>query len=167
MPFSSPLLAADAIESPAMRQAGPALLSLALMDARNHTLQLLTLHEQAAAQDGDEVLLSAGTEAEDLFPIPDAQPLWLAGYAGWFAERWIGRNTQRNLGPACPAQPMRLASIQPQADAWWNPRLQTQDGAATADLPDTEATRAYLLETLESTLELLDKAGPDDAALYF
>ena len=45
MPSSSPLLAADAIESPAMRQAGPGLLSLALMDARNHTLQLLTLHE--------------------------------------------------------------------------------------------------------------------------
>ena len=40
------MLAADAIESPAMRQAGPGLLSLALMDARNHTLQLLTLHEQ-------------------------------------------------------------------------------------------------------------------------
>ena len=167
MPSSSPLLAADAIESPAMRQAGAGLLSLALMDARNHTLQLLTLHEQAAAQDADETLLSPATEAEDLFPIPDAQPLWLAGYAGWFAERWIGRNTQRNLGPACPVQPMRLASIQPQADSWWNPRLQTQDGAATTELPDTEATRAYLLETLESTLELLDKAAPGDAALYF
>ena len=148
-----------------MRQARPELLSLALMDARNHTLQLLTLHEQAAAQDADEA--PPGAEAGDLCPIPDAQPLWLAGYAGWFAERWIGRNTQRHLGPACPAQPMRLASIQPQADAWWNPRLQTQDGADTADLPDTEATRAYLLETLESTLELLDKAAPDDAALYF
>ena len=137
------MLAADAIESPAMRQAGAGLLSLALMDARNHTLQLLTLHEQAAAQDADEALPSPGTEAEDLFPIPDAQPLWLAGYAGWFAERWIGRNTQRNLGPACPVQPMRLASIQPQADSWWNPRLQTQDGAATTDLP--EATKQQLL----------------------
>ena len=117
MPSSSPLLAVDAIESSAMRQARPELLSLALMDARNHTLQLLTLHEQAAAQDADEA--PPGAEAGDLCPIPDAQPLWLAGYAGWFAERWIGRNTQRNLGPACPAQP-RPSSF-PMPPATWPP----------------------------------------------
>jgi len=37
--------AADAIDSPAMRQAGRELLSLALMDARNHTLHLLACYE--------------------------------------------------------------------------------------------------------------------------
>jgi ergothioneine biosynthesis protein EgtB len=30
-----------------------------------------------------------------------------------------------------------------------------------------ESIRAYLLDTLESTLELLEKAGPDDDSLYF
>ena len=52
MPSTSPLLAPDSIDSPAMRSAGRDLLSLALMDARNHTLQLLTQHENAAQQVG-------------------------------------------------------------------------------------------------------------------
>ena len=155
-----------AIESPDMRQAGPELLSLALIDARNHSLQLLACHEQAVRSSADEAWPGQAGEAEAQHPIPDAGALWLAGHIGWFAESWIGRNTQRSLGAACPAQPMRLASLLPLADAWWDPRLQTQDGAATAELPDAPATRAYLLETLESTLELLDKTPAEDTALH-
>ena len=97
-----------------MRAAGRDLLSLALMDARNHTLQLLTQHESAAQQGG---LSDDMAELPRQTPVPSAPPLWLAGYAGWFAEHWIGRNTQRALGAACPQNPTRLASIQPQADA--------------------------------------------------
>ena len=48
-------------------------------------------------------------------------PLWLAGHIGWFAEWWIARNTQRAFGVDCPVRPTRLASIEPQADRWWNP----------------------------------------------
>ena len=151
-----------------MRAAGRDLLSLALMDARNHTLQLLTQHESAAQQGG---LGDDMAELPRQTPVPSAPPLWLAGYAGWFAEHWIGRNTQRALGQACPQNPTRLASIQPQADAWWNPLL--QNGATGSDLvdlaepPDTVDTRSFLLETLESTLEMLEKTPEDDAALYF
>lgn len=165
MHSTSPFSVPESIDSPAMRRAGRELLSLALMDARNHTLQLLTQHENAApAVDEDD----DGVEVEHLTPMPAASPLWLAGYAGWFAERWIGRNTQRALGPECPQSPTRLASIQPQSDGWWNPQLQSGGLVFDlAELPDTLDTRGFLLETLESTLELLERTPEDDAALYF
>jgi iron(II)-dependent oxidoreductase len=86
--------------------------------------------------------------------------MWLAGHVGWFAEYWIGRNTQRHQGSACPARPARLASIEPHADLWWAE-------AASIAPPDAALTRSFLLEQLESTLELLDKAPPDDAGLHF
>jgi len=146
----------SSIDSPLMRRAGRDLLSLALIDARNHTLRLLALYEQALGAH-----LSA-TQVEDGEP-----PVWLAGHIGWFSEWWIARNTQRAFGLECPARPTRLAAIEPQADVWWDP-LQRPPGARTAaDLPDLAQTRAYLLETLESTLELLENAAETDTGLYF
>ncbi len=137
-----------------MRHAGRDLLSLALMDARNHTLHLLTQFEAVEAGGG-----GSGT-------APDGAPaLWLAGHAGWFAESWIGRNTQRAQGSACPAQPVRLASIEPQADRWWAMAPALLHGEP--DGPDFASTRAWLLETLETTLELLEKVPDTDDALYF
>lgn len=136
------------IDSPQVRHAGRDLLSLALMDARNHSLHLLTQFEGAP------------------WPV-QARALWLAGHAGWFAEAWIDRNTQRALGTACPPQPMRLASIEPQADRWWDMAAGGAVAPAAPGQPDFETTRAYLRETLEGTLELLEKAPDSDAALYF
>ncbi len=158
MPSDAPSVTPASIDSSSMRKAGRELLSLALMDARNHTLHLLAAHEHA---------MQARPSA--LPPDMDS-PLWLAGYVGWFAEHWIGRNTQRALGAACPGEPTRLASIEPHADSWWNPALASQAGrsiAGAAGMPDAAATRAWLLETLESTLELLEKVPDDDDALYF
>jgi len=140
-----------------MRHAGRDLLSLALMDARNHTLHLLAAHEQAELAVPGRLAMQPGLEP----------PLWLAGYVGWFAEHWIGRNTQRALGSACPPEPTRLASIEPRADSWWNPALVAHADRRAPGMPDSAATRAWLLETLESTLELLDKAADEDDALYF
>jgi iron(II)-dependent oxidoreductase len=137
-----------AIDSPEMRRAGRDLLSLALMDARNHTLHLLDQFEPQANQAG---------AVNDVVP----PPLWLAGHVGWMAEAWIGRNTQRSQGPECPSQPTRLASIEPNADRWWNPEQMHPPA------PDVATTKNFLLETLESTLELLEKSPEDDAALYF
>ena len=94
-----------------MRRAGRELLSLALIDARNHTLHLLALYEQAL---GSSTLVVPRVEGVD-------PPVWLAGHIGWFSEWWIARNTQRAFGADCPVRPTRLASIEPQADAWWSP----------------------------------------------
>ena len=93
------------IDSPDMRRAGRDRLSLALMDARNHTLQLLARFEQALGP------------ALRVPPSPETvPPLWLAGHAGWLAEYWIGRNPQRGQGPRCPADGVRIASVEPQAE---------------------------------------------------
>ena len=53
------------------------------------------------------------------------------------------------------------------ADQWFNPALATHAVRWQLQLPDFQAVRAYLLDTLESTLELLDKTAEDDEGLYF
>src|SRR6185369_9128534 len=157
MPAVSPDTFPASIDSPSMRHAGRELLSLALMDARNHSLHLLAHFEQALA-----------ANALDVPPRPEVElPAWLAGHIAWTAEYWIGRNPHRLLGPACPDDTVRLASIEPLADRWYNPALVPHDERWQLALPGAEAVRAYLLETLESTLELLDKAADDHASLYF
>ena len=145
------------MDVPGVRSAGRELLSLALMDARNHTLHLLGHFEAAAA---------AGKLATRAVPGYDP-PWWLAGHVGWFAEAWISRNPQRGLGAACPAQPVRLASIEPNADRWWNPAQVPAVERWTMNLPDHASVRAWLLETLETTLDLLARTDEDDASLYF
>jgi ergothioneine biosynthesis protein EgtB len=156
MPAVFPNATPGSIDEPAMRHAGRELLSLALMDARNHTLHLLS-HFEA-------LLREAGSRP----PRPEVEsPLWLAGHVGWLAEYWIGRNPQRALGPACPHDTVRLPSIEPLADGWFDPALAPAETRWQLELPGLEAVRAYLLETLESTLDLLDKSDETDAGLYF
>jgi len=141
------------IDAIGMRKAGPDLLSLALIDARNHSLRLLAGHEQATEPAADGAHRSATHPA-----------LRLVGHAGWFAEYWIARNPMRAHGSACPPQSARLASIEPHADAWWSSPMGAPDGPP---LPGFEATRTWLLETLETTLDLLARTPESDEALYF
>ena len=77
------------IDSPQMRRAGRELLSLALMDARNHSLFLYSLFEKAQAEKGR----SRAGACPGLHP-----PLWQLGHVGWFQEYWVGRNLQRRGG---------------------------------------------------------------------
>lgn len=151
------LHATDAgLDSPRILAADRELLSLALMDARNQTLHLLGAFERAL---GDSL---AAPDAPGVLP-----PAWVAGHLGWLAEYWIARNPQRALGAACPAEPVRLASVEPAADGWFHPALRPPEERFAADLPSLAALKAYLLDTLETTLELLDKTAGDDAALHF
>lgn len=157
MPSVTPHATPGSIDSPDMRHAGRELLSLALMDARNHTLHLLAQYERA---------MDAGQLA--LAPAPELEPpLWLAGYTAWFGDYWIGRNTQRAQGPRCGPQPTRLASVVPQADAWWNPAQVSQAARWAAEGPGRATVKSYMLDTLESTLDLLAKTPDEDDALYF
>ena len=128
------------VDSPLMRQAGKELLSLALMDARNHSLRWF------AAFESD----SRGA----------SRAAWELAHAGWFQEHWIARNVQRRRGDRCDATHPKLASILPEADA-----LFAENRAGP--LPDAQTIRQYLVDTLETTLELLDAAAEDDDALYF
>jgi gamma-glutamyl hercynylcysteine S-oxide synthase len=144
------------IDTPDMRRATRAQLSLALMDARNCTLQLLARMEQGLGQ------------ALQVPPSPETlPPLWLVGHVAWLAEYWIARNPQRALGPRCCAEGVRLASVEPRADEWFDPRLVPHAQRWSLPLPDASATKAYLLDTLETTLELLEHTPDEDDALYF
>ena len=89
------LQTAAAIHDPVrMRQAGADLLSLALIDARNHTLRWLSAFEPH---------LAALETNADVDP-----PLWLVGHAAWFQEYWVARNLQRQRGEALDATRLTL-----------------------------------------------------------
>ncbi|MEI7784943.1 MAG: SUMF1/EgtB/PvdO family nonheme iron enzyme [Betaproteobacteria bacterium] len=137
--------------TPLIRQAGREVLSLALMDARNHTLRLLEVFEQA----------------QGWSDAPSPQSPSVAGLVGriaWFQERWILRNLQRNLGASCAPDAPRLAPLQPEADAWWE---DPNDLSPVSGRPGLTALRADLLQVLESTLDLLALAPETDEGLYF
>ncbi len=80
-----------------IRQAGRELLSLALLDARNHLLARLARDESPAA-------------------------LRLAVQAGWYQEHWIGCHVQRGRGPACDPHGVRLAGLEPAVQGWLVPQ---------------------------------------------
>jgi ergothioneine biosynthesis protein EgtB len=156
-PHSSSTTVTGLLDSPLMRSAGRDVLSLALMDARNHTLRLFGQYQQA---------LESVNFAVPALPTLNP-PLWDLGHVGWFQEWWIGRNMQRGRGLRCEPAHVRLASIEPNADRWWDAAQAPHDQRWALDLPAVANCRAYLLDTLESTLDLLEKAGDDDEALYF
>ena len=140
-----------------MRSGGKELLSLALMDARNHTLHLFAQYQKS--------LEGVNYVVPQLAAVNP--PLWELGHIGWFQEWWIGRNIQRALGGRCEPAHARLASIEPQADRWWDSSHVAHDTRWALDLPNANNIRAYLLDTLENTLELLEKTDDSDDALYF
>lgn len=90
-------MAPHALQDPvAIRQAGRELLSLALLDARNHLLQRLALDESAPA-------------------------LRLALHAAWYQEHWIACHVQRSRGEACDPAGARLAGLEPALAGWLAP----------------------------------------------
>ncbi len=141
-----------------MRAAGRELLSVALMDARNHTLHL-----------ADQ--LATHLQRESALPqsIPrDINPLaWELGHIAWFQEWWIARNMQRSRGRRCDASATRLPSLEPSADFWWDDSQRDLAERWKLDLPGLETLKGYLLATLETTLELLEKSVDTEQALYF
>jgi len=134
---------ASANDPLAVRAANAELLSLALIDARNHTLRWL-----AAFETRGQLLADEGGVA----------PLLLAGRAGWFQDHWIGRHLQRQRGEAADPGVLRLPPADAAIESWF------QGGGAP---PSADVLRAYLAQTLETTLDLLGAAAPGDAGLHF
>jgi len=140
-----------------MRSAGSELLSLALIDARNQTLRWVAACEEALGE-------SVGAPRHDGFDPPP----WTLGHIGWFQEHWIARNVQRGRGEAADPTHPKLASVRPDADRWYDPARADAATRASAELPDLPSTRQYLVDTLETTLDLLASSPDDgDEALYF
>jgi ergothioneine biosynthesis protein EgtB len=147
------------VESARMRSAGKDLLSLALIDARNHTLRWISACETALGGEALKVPLMA-----EINP-----PLWELGHVVWFQEYWIARNVQRHRGERSDPTRPKLASTLADADRWYDSSNVPHDSRWQLDLPDLAATRQYGVDTLETTLDLL-AATPDDAdddTLYF
>lgn len=140
-------------DSVAMRRAGRELLSLAFIDARNRTLRWLSAFAG--------VNVAAARAEFD-------PPLWLVGHVAWFQERAIARNVQRARGARGTrgTRAATLASIEPRADAWFDPSVSSREQRwRDNDLTDAHL-RDYLAATLDATLELLDKAEETDAGLH-
>jgi formylglycine-generating enzyme required for sulfatase activity len=126
-------------------------LSLALIDARNHTLRWLAAFEGSSI--GPRV-------ASDSMPCA----LWLAGHAAWFADWWIVRHVLAARGEdGDPLRP-RLAAADPLSDRHFH-ALSRPPGTAL-DLPTPDVVRVWMTDTLETVLELLHSAGDDDRGLY-
>jgi ergothioneine biosynthesis protein EgtB len=142
----------------ALREGPPAQVREALLAARARTLRL--------AQDFRAALGPAPhlPYAAELNP-----PLWELGHVAWFQEWWVARNAERRLGlranPGVPRPPALL----PQADAWYDSSRVQHRMRWELPLPAWADTQAYLSDTLEQTLALLDELPPDadDDALYF
>ena len=148
----SSLVTADVGDCAGLCHGGADWLSLALMDARNRTLRWLTAFESHTVAEG----------LADFEP-----PLWRIGQAGWFQEYWIARNVQRGRGHEADRRGPHLASIDPLADTWFAPAGASSLQRWSECVEYGDALRAYLEATLETTLELLDKATGDETALYF
>ncbi len=145
-----------------MRRAGKAELSLALMDARNHTLRWSHAFEAATSlrPDGTPGLPRAAGPAFDPHD-------WLLGHIGWFQEQVVARNVQRHRGRLADARAPRLASIDPGADALYDPSLAPAHRRGSFTRPPIGSVRQYLIDTLEVTLELLERSDGHDDALHF
>ena len=159
------------VDSSRMRTADKGLLSLALIDARNQTLRWVGAFEDAPgaaaqARPGGTALALPGNGG--LNP-----PLWELGHIGWFQEHWIARNVQRQRGEGCDPSHPKLASILPDADRCFDPAAAAPASRWTLALPDVQTLKQYLVDTLETTLDLLDaiaEPGDDadaDTALHF
>jgi len=132
-----------------MRHAGRELLSLALIDARNRTLRWLSAFHGA----------DVAALCDEFDP-----PLWLVGHVAWFQESAIARNLRRAQGGGA-AGGTTLASIEPRADAWFDPSISAREQRwRDTDVADAHL-RDYLAATLDATLELLERAEENDAAL--
>lgn len=156
----SRLNATRALDDPlAIRQAGRELLSLALLDARNHLLARLALDESPPA-------------------------LRLAAHVAWYQEHWIACHVQRGRGEACDEASVRLAGLEPSVSDWLLPQGAVPEAAAVRDYlartldvsldllastPEDDAALHFYRQSLRheddrcETLDLMRRAGAPPA----
>ncbi len=84
-------------------------------------------------------------------------PLWEIGHVGWFQEHWCLRWDDGKLAP----------SILPGADKLYDSSNVAHDTRWALPLPNLAATRAYLANVLERTLERLAKEPDNERLRYF
>ena len=81
--------------------------------------------------------------------------LWEIGHVGWFHEYWTLRHSHGQ------------APLIDRADDLWNSSTVAHDTRWSLNLPDRDATFAYLAEVLEHQCDQLTCADFPEPALYF
>lgn len=145
-----------ALDDPqAARHAGRELLSLALIDTRNHLLHALARFEAPAT-------------------------LRIAAQAAWYQEHWIVRHVQCQRGEACDVMAPRLGGSEPLQEAWRHGQGRApapadlrdwlaQSLEATCELLDTAADSDAGLHFYRFALAHEDRCGEamnDETALH-
>jgi iron(II)-dependent oxidoreductase len=133
------------------RTATPAQLAAALEDARNYTLALFDCFAAAGFDDPSRV---------PFIPIVNL-PTWELGHTAWFGELFVLRDAASS-DPAAASQPSILAA----GDDWFDSNTVAHRTRWALNLPDVKALKSYCREVHERMLELLMRAGDDDASLY-
>jgi len=124
-----------------------------------------TLSSDLVAARDHFALITAGIDGERLLGPRLAivnPPLWEIGHVGWFQEHWclrwpIGRDSATSLAP----------SILPNADKLYDSSNVVHDTRWDLPLPSLAATRAYLAQVLEKTLERLAREPENERLRYF
>jgi iron(II)-dependent oxidoreductase len=83
-------------------------------------------------------------------------PRWELGHIAWFQEFWLHRGGD-----------FAVPSMLPQADRRYDSARVAHATRWSLDLPDAEATRAYVQAVYERTQALLDRDPLSDARAYF
>lgn len=146
------------MDTPDMRTAGKTLLADALRDARNYTISLLDEWAAWQAPAAIEGVTPCNPLHVPLLPIINP-PLWELGHIAWFLEYWC----RRHQGGSAAPRPSLLAD----ADRWYDSRHVPHASRWQLDLPDWQATRRYLEDTLDAALKDLQELPETDPALYF
>ena len=121
-------------------------LAEALRDARARTLALYAHLDLARLR-------------VPMIPIVNP-PVWELGHIAWFQEIWCLRHS-RSAG--CPVH----RSILPQADALFDSSNVAHDTRWDLDLPTVPGVHAYMANTLERTLEALERTPPEGERYFF
>jgi iron(II)-dependent oxidoreductase len=121
--------------------ATPAELASQLQQARTRTLRL-------TSELSSEQLM--GAKLDIVNPV-----LWEMGHVGWFHEYWTLRHSHGK------------APLIDRADDLWNSSTVAHDTRWNLDLPDRNATFAYLAEVLEHQCDQLARADFLHPAYYF
>jgi gamma-glutamyl hercynylcysteine S-oxide synthase len=121
--------------------APPAELASQLHQARMRTLRLI---------DGLSSEQLMGLKLDIVNPV-----LWEIGHVGWFHEYWTLRHSHGQ------------APLIDRADDLWNSSTVAHDTRWDLDLPDRDATFAYLARVLDHQSDQLGRADLPERALYF
>jgi gamma-glutamyl hercynylcysteine S-oxide synthase len=107
---------------------------------------------------------------EKNFSVPEMPianlPLWELGHVAWFQERWLARNSERNLGVRCNPHAPLAKSMLEGADAFYDSSAVSHSSRWQLSLPNLQVTKAYADSVFDQSLALLEETEPHSDSHY-